>query len=469
MEIDFIFLKKEKAETDSSLKELVLELLGKIFVEVDGKIYYEDEKKQRQEICYQLSEKNNNLYLKVSCVYSEMKSAEILDRVRSALQKGPHKARLNAILIYDEVSQVYCCKLMHYFGIFERRLRQLMYLTLIKAFGINWYEESFTKAMKDNLLAKTHGQKEMLVEGALNELAYEELKTYLFEPYSTMDNILENELAKDNLQDMSKEQLIKYINMGRSRSIWDRFFSNIKGLENMQERINYLQPNRNKVMHHKTLSKQEFLELRKTLNEVNSKLEIAVVNIENRIYTEDDLKQVLSAIGRTLVNGLGSVVEKWRDSVRPFLSALGQITMEAMRHKYDVNMLMPTTVSSEALTSARMAAKRWADIVNLDISGAIMQELGESAKNFAALSAALPSKDSVDNMNMAASTFAETIRPLQVDNSVLQKLQEQEELFLNLIPSERLVTAYESAQRAYEAMSPKMESDDNEQKDSEND
>ena len=239
MEIDFIFLKKEKAETDSSLKELVLELLGKIFVEVDGKIYYEDEKKQRQQICYQLSEKNNNLYLKVSCVYSEMKSAEILDRVRSALQKGPHKARLNAILIYDEVSQVYCCKLMHYFGIFERRLRQLMYLTLIKAFGINWYEESFTKAMKDNLLAKTHGQKEMLVEGALNELAYEELKTYLFEPYSTMDNILENELAKDNLQDMSKERLIKYINMGRSRSIWDRFFSNIKGLENMQERINY--------------------------------------------------------------------------------------------------------------------------------------------------------------------------------------------------------------------------------------
>lgn len=421
MEIDFIFLKKEKGETDSSLKELVLELLGKIFVEEDGKIYYEYEKKQRQEICYQLSEKNNNLYLKVACVYSEMKSAEILDRVRSALQKGPHKARLNAILIYDEVSQVYCCKLMYYFGIFERRLRQLMYLTLIKAFGINWYEESFTKAMKDNLLAKTHGQKEMLVEGALNELAYEDLKTYLFEPYSTMDNILENELAKDNLQDMSKEQLIKYINMGRCRSIWDRFFSNIKGLENMQERINYLQPNRNKVMHHKTLSRQEFLELRKTLNEVNSKLGIAVVNIENRIYTEDDLKQVLSAIGRTLVNGLGSVVEKWRDSVRPFLSALGQITMEAMRPKYDVNMLMPTTVSSEALTSARMAAKRWADIV--DMPSATMQALGESTKNFAELSAVLHPKGSVDNMNKAASIFAETIRPLQVDNSVFQKLQ----------------------------------------------
>lgn len=467
MEIDFIFLKKEKAETDSSLKELVLELLGKIFVEVDGKIYYEDEKKQRQEICYQLSEKNNNLYLKVSCVYSEMKSAEILDRVRSALQKGPHKARLNAILIYDEVSQVYCCKLMHYFGIFERRLRQLMYLTLIKAFGINWYEESFTKAMKDNLLAKTHGQKEMLVEGALNELAYEELKTYLFEPYSSMDNILENELAKDNLQDMSKERLIKYINMGRSRSIWDRFFSNIKGLENMQERINYLQPNRNKVMHHKTLSKQEFLELRKTLNEVNSKLEIAVVNIENRIYTEDDLKQVLSAIGRTLVNGLGSVVDKWQESVRPFLSALGKITVEAIRPKYDVNMLMPTTVSSEALTSVRMAAKRWADMV--DMPSATMQALGESAKRFAALSVALHPKGSVDNMNKAASTFAETIRPLQVDNSVFQMLQEQAQLLQDLKPSESLVTAYESAQRAYEAMSPKMESDDNEQKDSEND
>lgn len=456
MEIDFIFLKKEKAKSDSSLKELVWELLGDIFIEIDGKTYYEDEKKQRQEVCYQLSEKNNNLYLKVSCTYSEMKSAAILDRVRTVLQKGPHKANLNTILIYDEVSQVYCCKLMYHFGIFERRLRELMYLTLIKAFGINWYEESFTKAMKENLLSKTHGQKEMLVEGALNELAYEELKTYLFEPYSTMDNLLENELAKEKLQDMSKEQLVRYINMGRSRSIWDRFFSDIKGLENMQERINYLQPNRNKVMHHKTLSKQEFFELRKTLNEVNRKLEIAVVNVENRIYTEDDLKQVLSAISRTLVNGLGSVVDKWRESVRPFLSALGQITLEAIRPKYDVNALMPAIVSSEALSSFSIAAERWADIA---MPSASVQALEEAANNFAVSSAALHSKELIDNMSVATSAFAETIKPLQMDDSVLQKLQEQAQMLQNLTPSESLVAAYESAQRAYEAVVPKIEKD----------
>lgn len=455
MEIDFIFLKKEKAKSDSSLKDLVLELLGKIFVEVDDKIYYEDEKKQRQEVCYQLSEKNNNLYLKVSCTYSEMKSAEILDRVRTTLQKGPHKANLNAILIYDEVSQVYCCKLMHHFGIFERRLRELMYLTLIKAFGINWYEESFTKAMKENLLAKTHGQKEALVEGALNELAYEELKTYLFEPYSTMDNILENELAKDNLQEMSKEQLIRYINMGRSRSIWDRFFSNIKGLENMQERINYLQPNRNKVMHHKTLSKQEFLELRRTLNEVNRKLEIAVVNVENRIYTEDDLKQVLSAIGRTLVNGLGNIVDKWRESVRPFLSALGQITMEAIRPKYDVNMIMPSIVSNEAWSVVGASALSSVDI---SMPSADMQALEMMANKFAVSASSLYSNESIANMNAAASALAESVSPLQVDDSVIQKLQEQAQVFQNLTPPESLMAAYESAQRAYK-MVPKTESD----------
>lgn len=32
MEIDFIFLKKEKAKSDSSLKELVWQLLGDIFI-----------------------------------------------------------------------------------------------------------------------------------------------------------------------------------------------------------------------------------------------------------------------------------------------------------------------------------------------------------------------------------------------------------------------------------------------------
>lgn len=418
MEIDFIFLKKENAQSDSSLKDLVLDLLGKIFVEVDGKIYYEDEKKQKQEVCYQLSEKNSNLYLKVSCTYSEMKSAEILDRVRIALQQGPHKANLNVILIYDEVSQVYCCKLMHHFGIFERRLRELMYLTLIKAFGINWYEKSFTDAMKKNLLEKTHGQKEVLVEGALNELAYEELKTYLFEPCSTMENILENELAKDNLQDMSKEQLVRYINMGRRRSIWDRFFSNIKGLENMQERINFLQPNRNKVMHHKTISKQEFLELRRILNEVNGKLEIAVVNVENRIYTEDDLKQVLSAISRTLINGLGSVVENWRDSVRPFLSALGQITIEAIRPKYNMNMIVPSIASSESFS---LMTQRLAEVV---MPGVNTQALEEVAKNFSVLPSMTNSKELVDNMNVTAAALAEVASSLQIDDSVVQEMQE---------------------------------------------
>lgn len=151
--------------------------------------------------------------MKITCPYSEMKAADILDKIKLSMQRGKHKANLNVILIYDEVSQTYCCKLMKYFGIFERRLRQLMYLTLIKAFGIEWYERSFTEAMKTNLQAKTHGQKEMLIEGALNELAYEELKTYLFESSSTIDSILNQELSKDKLEELSKEDIINYINL----------------------------------------------------------------------------------------------------------------------------------------------------------------------------------------------------------------------------------------------------------------
>lgn len=439
MEIDFIFLKKENTKSDLSLKGLVFELLKKNFIEEDGSIYYIDEEDIKQEVSYQMSENNNNIYMKITCPYSEMKAADILDKIKLSMQRGKHKANLNVILIYDEVSQTYCCKLMKYFGIFERRLRQLMYLTLIKAFGIEWYERSFTEAMKTNLQAKTHGQKEMLIEGALNELAYEELKTYLFEPSSTIDSILNQELSKDKLEELSKEDIINYINLGRKCSLWDRFFSNIKGLENLQDNINYLQPNRNKVMHHKTLSKQDFISLRKIINEVNNKLEIAILNIENRIYTENDLKQVLSAIGRTFAQGLGNIIENWQNSFRPLLSALGQITTQAIASTYDVKMIMPLLESG--IGNSKQVTKTMKAITNSFATSYDFKSVNKI----------------VENMNGTAQIMEKAIGHYHLNTNILKQTKEQAQRLHNLIlPMENIISTFESKRLIYESIYPKI-------------
>ena len=88
MEIDFIFLKKENTKNDLSLKGLVFELLKKNFIEEDGSIYYIDEEDIKQEVSYQMSENNNNIYMKITCPYSEMKAADILDKIKLSMQRG---------------------------------------------------------------------------------------------------------------------------------------------------------------------------------------------------------------------------------------------------------------------------------------------------------------------------------------------------------------------------------------------
>ena len=68
---------------------------------------------------------------------------------------------------------------MPLFGVFERRTRELVYTTIIKIFGIQWFEKSFSENLQNTLKGKGNN-KTQLIEGALNELTYEQLKEYLF-------------------------------------------------------------------------------------------------------------------------------------------------------------------------------------------------------------------------------------------------------------------------------------------------
>ena len=94
------------------------------------------------------------------------------------LIRGEHRKNWNIVISYDEVSQLYCCKLMPLFGKFERKTRELVYITIIKIFGVDWYEKSFEKGLQDDL--KSRGKNTtQLIEGALNELTYEQLNQAL--------------------------------------------------------------------------------------------------------------------------------------------------------------------------------------------------------------------------------------------------------------------------------------------------
>lgn len=225
MEVNLIILPKNNSSVQLGMKKQIKDLFGRLYEEVTEDKFKVKVGADNTDIAYKISAKSQNmLFLKLSCDETPVKSAKALDYTTNKLIQGEHRKTWNIVISYDEVSQLYCCKLMPLFGEFERRTRELVYNTIIKIFGVEWFDKSFNQNLQDTLKGK--GNKTKLVEKALDELTYEQLKEYLFQPYCNREfsEVLEQEFALENIEKLSKEDMIRIIDKCRYESLWDRFF-----------------------------------------------------------------------------------------------------------------------------------------------------------------------------------------------------------------------------------------------------
>ena len=236
----------------------------------------------------------------------------------------------------------YHCFIPKTIGVFERRTREVVYTTIIKIFGIQWFEKSFSENLQNTLKGKGNN-KTQLIEGALNELTYEQLKEYLFVPYSNynFEDMLDKEFAKENLDKLSKEEIISIIEKCRKVSLWNRFFGEYEQFKDFESKIGYLQPYRNTVMHNKRITKDEYEKVRKSLKSINKLLSEAVSMIEDEIYTDTKLIDVVSALGNICSKILGNSIQNWVEKVKPTLASLGKIVIEAAMPKINISAIMP--------------------------------------------------------------------------------------------------------------------------------
>ena len=345
MELDIIILPKSsnESQTQLELKQKLVKVLEKIYDDVQKEILQITINSEKVNVNYRISAKNNNmLFVKLWCKYTPTKEAEILDNTVNRLIRGEHRKDWNIVITYDEVSQLYCCKLMPLFGVFERRTRELVYTTIIKIFGIQWFEKSFSENLQNTLKGKGNN-KTQLIEGALNELTYEQLKEYLFVPYSNynFEDILDKEFAKENLDKLSQEEIISIIEKCRKVSLWNRFFGGYEQFKDFERKIEYLQPYRNTVMHNKRMTKDEYEKVRKSLKSINKLLSEAISVIEDEIYTDTKLIDVVSALGNICSKILGNSIQNWVEKVKPTLASLGKVVIEAAMPKINIPAIMP--------------------------------------------------------------------------------------------------------------------------------
>lgn len=304
MKIVFIIQWKDIVGNKTDLAGKIKDMLNSLFSDVSGNSFsFIDADNIPHLLDYQLSEKDRKAYFQIISAESEARAARTLSCIREKISKGQHRKDVLIICSYDEASLSYCCRLMKPMGIFERHLRELMYLITTKAFGVDWVEKTFPEEMINGIKERTKGRlnKEKITESAFEFLDYGEITSYLFSQRyfdCLPEQLIEEKLSDQSLKKLSKDEIIAIISSHRKSTLWDKLFSNINGIS--KETIGKIREYRNDVMHHHTLNDTNYKEIQKEVKIADKIIIQAIADIENKIYTEEDAKNVFSSIGYAL-------------------------------------------------------------------------------------------------------------------------------------------------------------------------
>lgn len=134
------------------------------------------------------------------------------------------------------------------------------------------------------------------------------------------------------------------------------------------EKIDELQPYRNIVMHNKRMTLSEYDKVRKLLKQSNKLLVEAITVIEDDIYTETKLVDVLSAFGSLLVKVLGESIPRWVEKMKPALSTLGELVIKSASPQINIANTIPALNIGNSMSSQLLGS-----MVNTSSLGAMSQ------------------------------------------------------------------------------------------------
>ena len=290
IEMNYILIDK-KTDDNKNARQIALEYLKKSgFVFEDGKIIVD----AKNYVTYRFDHKrgSNRYYLSLSANMRINNAWLCLEKLDSCL--GGEINRLVAVTkSFDGLSASYCEKLYPRFGTFERKVRQLIILVLTKAFGDNWVNETIPKEKQDELKAKAKGK--LNTREILEQFDLAELEAFLFaERELDYKEFLQNDLGIEKLGGMTKEEIVDKLREMRPKSLWSQNFADIGNEQSWKTNILSIHDCRNKIAHHKSINRTEYIRVVKTIKGLNKDLDEAIANLQHRDFTDENRVDILS-------------------------------------------------------------------------------------------------------------------------------------------------------------------------------
>lgn len=254
-------------------------------------------------IKYKRIESNNKNILRMrieTISHNNNKSeAQTLEEIKKKIRESEHRVNYHITVCYDGSAEYYCNKLMIPLAIFERNLRQFLYLILISLHDIEWNDRFISKEVIDDIKKKNNNNINKLVEKGLEYFTFQNYIECLFTPRNlkSIEEMMKEVNNENEKEGVTKEDIVKIINNNAEKTMWEVIFNDITDIkiEFSRKEIDKIRKIRNEVVHNKEMTSQKYEEYKKIINELNKKIKMVITKIEEEKYREKifDIRLIL--------------------------------------------------------------------------------------------------------------------------------------------------------------------------------
>ena len=263
----------------------------------------------------------------------------------------------------------------------ERKIRELVYIILIKTYGLDWFRKTTTEEMRAKIKNTSRGKNDnALIESALLEMTIQDLKAYLFDPYTTErfeQLILSGVLTEENIASKSKEELVNLITECIKReSLWNRCFKGMLGIAAFDTELGEIREYRNKIDHGKELHVDEYRAFRRISRGLLEKIENAINIVQKSEFTQSDKINSAVAFDFAIKSSfMDTIMKQWSEAVKDIRtnSIINTQYFEAVKNSQKDSSNVRLWQLSEAIKNAQ--------------SGSASVQLKEVIKNMQSFSA----------------------------------------------------------------------------------
>lgn len=247
------------------------------------------------------SKNKNILRMRIETVsHNNNKSeAQTLEEIKKKIRESKHRVNYYINVCYDGSAEYYCSKLMIPLAIFERSLRQFLYLILISLYDIEWADKFISKEVMDDIKKKNNNNINKLIEKGLEYLTFQNYIDCLFKARNlkSIEEMIKEVNNENEKEGVTKEDIVKIINNNVEKTMWEVIFNDINDIkiEFSRKDIHKIRKIRNEVVHNKEMTSHKYDEYKKIINESNKKIKMIITKVEEEKYIEKifDIKPIL--------------------------------------------------------------------------------------------------------------------------------------------------------------------------------